>query len=175
MKSQKFDLNTNTAFLDLETSLPATDIVDSKNRNSLLGIGPRAGFKARFHFGTGFGLYGNFGANILWGKFNIKQKYRQIDYYTSRSPIVLVAQTRHLSQSGSIFNADLEMGFDWRHNFQRSNLELLLKTGWEQHYYTDIVRFQDFYSQQNSLGTAAYTTNGNLSLSGFTFGALLRY
>ncbi len=173
--SQTFDLNTDTAFLDLNTGLPATDIVDSKNRNSLLGIGPRAGFKASFYCGAGVGLYGDFGANLVWGKFNIKQKYNQTDYYSSSSPVVLVNQTQRRSQSGSVFNTDLALGVDWRHLFQKSNVELLLKTGWEQHYYTDIVRFQDFYSQQTSSGTAAYTTNGNLCLSGFTVGAVLRY
>lgn len=173
--SQKFDLNTNTVFLDLTTALPATDVVDSKNRNSLLAIGPRAGLIANFGFGAGFGLYGNFGVNILWGKFKIKQKYNETDYYSSGNPIILVDQTKHRSQGGSVLNTDLELGCNWRYLFQKSKIELALKAGWEQHYYIDIVRFQNFYLQQTSSGTASYTTNGNLTLSGVTMGILLRY
>jgi hypothetical protein len=173
--SQKFDLSVNTIFLDLTTSLPATNIVDSKNKNSLLGIGLRAGTKANLDFKAGFGLYGNVGLNILWGRFKIKQDYNQTDYYSSGSSTVLVDQGKGLSQGGSIFNADLELGFNWRHLFPKPNLELALKAGWEYHYYADIVRFQDFYLQQISLGTASYTTNGNLTLSGLTVGAILRY
>ncbi|GEM_PF-5383062 len=173
--SQKFALNVNTIFLDLTTHLPATNIVDSKNRNAFLGIGPRAGLKANFDFKAGFGLYGIFGINTLWGKFKIKQDYRQKDYYSSSSSTVLVDQDKKLSQSGSIVNTDLEIGFNWRHLFQKPHLEFTLKAGWEQHYYIDIVRFRDFYLQQTSLGTDAYTTNGNLTLSGLTVGVLLRY
>lgn len=173
--SQKFDLNVKTIFLDLTTALPATNAVNSKNRNSLLGIGPRAGFKAHFDFKAGFGLYGNFGVNILWGKFKIKQKYNETNYYSSSDSTVLVDQSQHTSQSSSVLNTDLEMGFNWRYLFQKSNLEFALKAGWEQHYYIDIVRFQDFYLQQTSSGTAAYTSNGNLSLSGLTLGVSLRY
>jgi hypothetical protein len=173
--SQHFDLNVNTAFLDLVTDLPATNVVDSKNKNSLLGIGPRAGLKANVGFKAGFGLYSNLGVNILWGKFKIKQDYTQIDYYSSNTSVVLVDQTQNVSQGGSIFNADLEVGVNWRYLFQKPHLELALKAGWEQHYYIDIVRFRDFYLQQTSLGTASYTTNGNLTLSGLTVGALLRY
>ncbi len=173
--SQKFNLNVNTIFLDLTTALPATNIVDSKNRNSLLGIGPRAGIKANLDFKAGFGPYANLGLNILWGKFKIKQDYSQTDYYSSGSSTILVDQDKCLSQGGSIFNADLELGFNWRHLFSKPNLELALKAGWEYHYYIDIVRFQDFYLQQMSLGTASYTTNGNLALSGLTVGVVLRY
>ncbi len=173
--TQNFDLSVNTAFLDLITDLPATNVVDSKNKNLLLGIGPRMGFKANLDFKAGFGLYSHFGINILWGNFKIKQDYSQKDYYSSSDPIVLGDQVNDLSQGGSILNTDLEIGFHWRHLFQKSNLELALKAGWEQHYYIDIVRFQDFYLQQTSLGTAAYTTNGNLALSGLTVGILLRY
>src|SRR5581483_6538511 len=108
------------------------------------------------------------------GKFKIKQKYNETDYYSSSST-VLVDQVKNLSQDGSILNTDLEIGFNWRYFFQKPNLELALKAGWEQHYYIDVVRFQDFYLQQMSLGTAAYTTNGNLTLSGLTVGVLLRY
>lgn len=173
--SQKFDLTINTIFLDLMTDLPATNIVDSENKNSLLGIGPQTGFKADLDFKAGFGLYSNFGVSILWGKFKIKQDYNQTDYYSSSSSTVLVDQVKGLSQGGSILNIDLEMGFKGRYLFQKPNLELALKAGWEQHYYLNIVRFQDFYLQQTSSGTAAYTTNGNLALSGLTVGVLLRY
>lgn len=173
--SQKFDLNTNTIFLDLVTHLPATNKVDSQNKTSLLGIGPQFGFKAHYNFKAGFGFYGNFEINTLWGKFQIKQDYSQKDYYSSGNPTVLVDQIKELSQGGAIFNTDLEIGLTWKHLFQKQNLELTLKFGWEQHYYIDIIRFQDFYLQQTSLGTASYITNGNLALSGLTLGILLRY
>lgn len=172
---QKFDLNIKTIFLDLTTDLPATNIVDSKNKNSFLCIGPRVGFKANVDFKAGFGLYGNFAANILWGKFKIKQDYSQTDNYASNSSTVLVDQDNHISQSGSILNTDLEIGFIWKYLFQKPSLEFALKAGWEQHYYIDIVRFRDFHLQQTSLGTANYTTNGNLALSGLAVGISLRY
>ena len=171
--SQKFDLNINTAFLDLTTGLPATNLADSKNKNSLLGIGPRMGFRANLDFKAGFGLYCNLGMNFLWGHFKIAQNYSQKNSYSSSPTTVLVDQDRNLSQGGSILNSDLEIGFNWRRLFK--NLELVLKAGWEQHYYIDIVRFQDFYLQQTSLGTAAYTTNGNLALSGLSISIMLRH
>lgn len=172
---QKFHLNTDTVFLNLDDGLQATDIIESKNKNALLSIGAEGGFNAHFCLGRGFEFYGNFAGSILWGKFRMKQNYNQTDYFSSGNSNELIDQTKELSQGGSIFNCDLGIGFDWRHYFQKSKLELLLKFGWEQHYYTDIVRFQDFYLQQVSAGSAAYLSNGNLSLSGFTFGILLIY
>ncbi len=173
--SQNFKSTVNTAFLDLMTNLPSTNVVDSKNKNLLLGIGPRIGFKANFDFKAGFGLYGNCAINNLWGNFKIKQDYVETDYYSSRDSTILVDQIKKLSQGGTILNTDLEIGFSWRHLFQKPNLELLLKAAWEEHYYINIIRFQDFYLQQRSLGTGAYTTKGNLALSGLSVGVLLRY
>lgn len=125
--SQKFNLTVNTIFLDLMTDLPATNIVDSKNKNRLLGIGPRTGFKANLHFKEGFGLYSNLGVNLLWGKFKIKQDYNQTNYYSSRDSSVLVDQVKDISQGGSTLNTDLEIGFNWRYLFQKPDLEIALK------------------------------------------------
>lgn len=173
--SQAFDLDVSTAFLDLTTGLPSTDIIESNNTNSLLSLGTRAGFNANLQLGSGFGFFGSFAANILWSRFHIKQEYSQTDHFSSGSSTVLVNQTQNVTLYDSIFNCDLTIGLDWRHSFPKANLELLLKTGWEQHYYANMVRFQDFYLQQTSEGTAAYSTDGHLTLSGFTFGVSLRY
>lgn len=172
---QTFDLDISTVFLDLTTGQPSTDLIESNSKNSLLGIGPRVGFSADFQLGAGFGFFGSLAANILWSRFNLKQDYNQTDYFSSSSPTVLVDQTQSASLHDSIFNCDLVIGFGWRRHFPQKNLELLLKADWEQHYYADTVRFQDFYLQKTSQGTAAYSTNGNLTLSGFTFGISLRY
>lgn len=173
--SQTFDLTVHTVFLSLTTAQQATNVVDSQNKNSLWGIGPRAGCRAKFDFKAGFGLYGNFAMNLLWGNFKIKQDYSQTDFYSSSTYTLLVDQAKNISQGGSILNTDLDIGCSWRYLFQKPNLELVLKAGWEYHHYIDIVRFQDFYLQQTSGGTAAYTTNGNLGLSGLTLGIILKY
>ena len=172
---QKFHLNTKTISLDLSTGLPLTDVINAKNKNSLLSIGVRAGFNAGFRLGAGFEFYGNLAGSILWGQFKLKQHYNQTDFYSPSGSATLVDQSKHLSQKDSIFNCDLGIGFDWKHHFEKSKLDLLLTFGWEQHFYTDMLRFQDFYLQQVSAGTADYSSNGNLSLSGFSFGVALGY
>lgn len=172
---QKFDLDTNTAFLDVNEDLPATNVVTSNNKNLFLAIGARAGFDAFFKVGKGIEFFGNFSGSVLWGRFRIKQHYNETDFFSTGASSVLVSQTKQLSQSDSIFNCDLGLGFNWKHYFLKPRLGLLLKLGWEQHFYTDLVRFQNFYLQQTSSGTAAYFSDGNLSLSGLTFGILLDY
>lgn len=172
---QTFDLDVRTVFLDLETGLQATQKSKSDNTNSLLSIGAKAGSCVNIQLGSEFGFYGNFALNLLWGSFDIKQKYSLTDAYSDGSSDELVNQTRNTLLHDSIFSCDLALGADWKHVFSKKKIELLLKAGWEQHFYSDMVRFQDFYLQQTSLGTAAYNTQGNLSLSGFNFGISVKY
>ncbi len=87
---QKFNLNTHTFFVDLTTRLPAIDIIKSNNRNSLLGIGSRAGCQAHLSLCSGLELYGNIAGSIVWNRFKIKQSYLQTDEYSSDSSTVLV-------------------------------------------------------------------------------------
>lgn len=173
--TQKLVTTTNTIFLDLSTGLPATDLIRSDNKNRFLSIGTRAGFNTNFDLGAGFEFYGDFSGSLLWGNFRIKQKYTQTDVYAGNLSIEVMNKSQQLSQNGSIFNYDLGIGFNWKHSFPKQKFELLLKLGWEQHYFADIVRFQDFYLQQTSLGTAAYLSRGNLALSGVVCGIFLGF
>lgn len=172
---QTFDPEVRTVFLDLTTGDPAVNIANAHNTNSFLSLGARVGFEGDLRLGAGFSAFGNFAANILWGRFNIRQHYSQTEYFSSGSPTVLADQTRKITIHDSIFNYDLGIGFDWRRYFPKKDLELVVKLGWEQHYYADMVRFRDFAFEQTGEGSTGYCENGNLTLSGCSFGVLLRY
>jgi hypothetical protein len=178
--TQKLHENTNIYYQSLDTGLPVLDIVKSKDKGRFMALGARAGFSTEIDLGLGFDLYGNIAGSILWGFFKIKQSLTQTDQYATGETTLLGKESLDHSHHASIFNFDIGIGIDWKYKFQKSLRELGLKFGWEQHIFTDINRFQNFYLTEVSSDGAVYSFDrnmqkGNLALSGFTFGLSFLY
>ncbi len=156
------------------------DTIHIQNKNLFLGIGSAGGFQGTCHLGRGFSLYGVGMGSILWGHFKIKQSYEQDDLYSTGQSANLGKETIDHSHFASIFNWDLGIGFFWKHPLQKGRYLLTLKCGWEQHFYTNINRYQDFYFSEMNGANVLHSSDrnlqkGNLSLSGFSFGGALQF
>lgn len=178
--TQKVSGSLNTVFLGLYGALPITNVITLNGKNCFDALGLRTGFNGSFHFGYGFDFYGNISGSILWGKFEINQECGQVNVNSEREMIALSKETIDHSHQASIFNCDLGLGFDWKHCFVKTKQVVLLRFGWEQHFYTDINRFQNFCIGQIDGGNRApfFDRNGqrgNLSLSGFVVGVFFAY
>ena len=159
----------------LDTGLPLNNVVQTYNKEKFLSIGSRVGVYSTFIMKYGFSLTGLLAGSILWGTFTIDQTFQQ-----TQEGDLLAKETIDHSHYASIFNCDIGAWFNWKHTFTKSLCALELKIGWEQHIYTNINQFQDFYASSiNSEGVVyAFDRNiqhGDLSLSGLVFGISCSY
>lgn len=169
-----------TTFTELNEGLPSTNLIEIKNKGRFLGIGSKVGLDTVFHLGAGFSFYGSAMGNILWGRFQIDQILAQTDVFLNATEVDLGSESIDHSHFASIFNWDLDLGFSWKHIFPKRGRSITLKFGWEQHFYSNMDRFQNFYVEDivGKSALFAFDRNlqkGNLSLSGFSFGVLLTF
>lgn len=176
---QKLEANTDTFFQSLASGSPVKDTIDTYNTNRLMAIGGRMGLGGSCLLGCGFNLYGNFSGSVLWGQFKIKQTYNQKDAYPNEQRTSIAKEFIEHSHNASIFNFDAAAGIKWNHSFCHK-YELGITLGWEEHFYTNINRFQNFCVYQINSANTIYSFNhneqkGNLSLSGLVLGLSLLY
>jgi hypothetical protein len=169
-----------TVFQSLDNGDPVKDLLTVDNKNRLLSIGPKGGFNGSFYLGKGFGFSGALSGSILWGRFHIKQQFDQNDTYLNGTVLILGEELIDHSHYASIFNCDINLGVEWSYLFSNDKKMVTLKFGWEDHFYTNINRFQNYYIEEVNSSNAIYSFDrnlqkGNLALSGFTFGCSLYY
>ena len=151
-------------------------LTNFNQHNKFTGIGARVGFDIDYALWEGLELYGNCFAGLIWGYFDVHQKFDQ--YITTNTILTtLTDETFEHSHQSSLFNLDLAIGFCWNIPFNCSMNRFHLRFGWEQHLFTNMNQFQNFLSKQNTTGTQTSTyladrnvKRGHLSLSGFVVG-----
>lgn len=103
----------------------------SENNWDFRGFGILAGMASNWHFGCGYGLYGNLGISSLYGRFHYKQNGFQ---KSSTSPFDKVKRnevTDSIRVSRAIL--DLGLGVEWFGLFCDCSYGLGVRLGWEQH------------------------------------------
>lgn len=128
------------------------------------GIGLEGGLDTLWGLGSGWSIYGNIDASILYGLHRMKRDeefdpsdYKPIDdfkfSYRNSQPVL-----------------DMEMGLRWDHMFDDDRFHLGLHAGWEHHVYFGQNQFPYFVEDTSEKGNFI-GNQGNLTFQGWTLGA----
>lgn len=134
------------------------DVVTFKN--NFWGVGARIGLNTQWELYKGLSFYGNAAASVLAGRYHLSA------FEQAGIPLTFITSNGE-RYDVSKFVYDLQVGLSWGTTFASSyHLELL--AGWESHFFSNMWQW---------LGTdgSTPTPNGDLSLSGFNFGARLDF
>ncbi|MBI5346287.1 MAG: hypothetical protein HZB76_04015 [Chlamydiae bacterium] len=126
-------------------------------KNDFWGIGGRAGLDTQWKLGEGFSFLGNAAASFLVGKY-----YELSVTETAGAPLAVI---HHVSDPYDVskFVFDIFLGLSWDHSFSNDKYFLGLQAGWESLFFSNQWQWQS--------ATFSPTPNGDLSLSGLSFGA----
>ena len=99
--------------------------------NDFKGVGVRAGFDTVWNFGCGWGLYGNFAASIVYGRFSVDHD-EEIRRAESPYDKIKILETKE-SFRASRAMLDLALGIQWRSLFCDCQYGFTIQLGWEHH------------------------------------------
>ncbi|MDN3506070.1 MAG: Lpg1974 family pore-forming outer membrane protein [Simkaniaceae bacterium] len=99
--------------------------------NDFKGVGIRSGFDTTWNFGCGWGLYGNFAASVVYGRFSIDQD-EDIRLATTPFDKIKVLEAKE-SFKASRAMLDFALGIQWSTMLCECQYGLTVQLGWEKH------------------------------------------
>jgi len=99
--------------------------------NDFKGVGIRSGFNTVWNFGCGWGLYGDFAASVVYGRFSLNHD-EEIRLATSPHDKTKILETKE-SFRASRGMLDLALGLQWSSMFCECQYGFTVQLGWEQH------------------------------------------
>jgi hypothetical protein len=157
-------------FTDL---LPASSEVDIKYRDSWWGVGLEAGLDSQWGLGSGWSIFANLAAAILYGEHNIRFKDKN-------DPAAYLGNGLGITPSSGVFAnvrdktwiahpiLDLQLGLRWDGMVANDHLHIGVHLGWENHVYFSQNQFPIFSDDYNF--GKFFANQGDLSLEGWTLG-----
>jgi hypothetical protein len=119
----------------------------------------RTGIDTCWGISSGFSIFGNAAASLLYGKFRVDQTM------TATDGDGFNIQDRHYM---NVPNAEIAMGLAWGTHLSQNRYYLSMKAAYEFHVWFDQLNMRKFYS-----GSPGYANDvvsrGNLTLNGFSF------
>jgi len=142
--------------------------------NDYHGAGIRAGLDSAWNFGCGWGLYGNFAASILYGRFDVEHDEANRLAASPHSKVKILDTTESFRASRAIL--DLGLGVQWSTLFCACQYGFTAQLGWEQHLFFHqnqmwrVVRIGDTPSApaNNTGENVFHLRRGNLDTQGWT-------
>lgn len=128
-------------YLNPEASLspPVTTPGSYKDENNYWGIGPRFGSNSEWGLGSGFQIYADLAAALLYGQIF---KFRaRAEEQVSGSLTEVADFTQNNDRWRVIPNLQLFLGLGWGKCFADQDLFLAIKAGWEVNQYWDLSNF----------------------------------
>ena len=136
--------------------------VDDRFKDHWWGIGLEGGLNTLWGLGSGWSIYGDVGAAIIYGFHHITQKEK---IEGSSGKFENLENSYHISHP----ILDLALGLRWDHMFEHDRFHIGLHAGWEHHVYFSQNQFLYFTDDFN---TGNFVTNqGDLTFQGWTVGA----
>ncbi len=146
-------------------NLPAVLIVgeiETEAKDRWWGIGLEGGFDTQWGLGSGWSIFGNLSAAILYGFHHIKYE-SEIEI----TDVEFVDMKDRYRISHPIL--DLEMGVRWDNMFCNDRFHVGLQVGWEHHIYFSQNQFPVFV---DDVSIGSFVSNqGDLTFQGWTFAA----
>jgi hypothetical protein len=135
-------------------------IVDGsqKRKQSLWGIGTRAGLNTVWHFAKNWGLYGDIAVTALWSDFHVKAKDSTELDVSPPIPSMTNLNTREVITE-VIPVIETGIGLTYMTWFDDDEYLFQISAGWEEQVWLDFNHFVDF------------NRSGNLSIQGLTIKA----
>jgi hypothetical protein len=130
-----------------------TLINSQKRKQTLWGIGTRAGLNTVWHFSRNWGVYGDIAATALWSDFHIKAKDKETDLLLAVSPTTLHTK-EVITEVIPVFETGL--GLTYMAWFDHEEYLFQVSAGWEEQVWLDFNHLVDF------------SRTGNLSVHGLT-------
>jgi hypothetical protein len=126
---------------------------EQTRKQTLWGIGTRAGLNTVWHFSRNWGLYGDIAATALWSDFHIKAKDKETNKVLLVSPTTLNTK-EVITEVTPLFETGI--GLTYMAWFDNDQYLLQVAAGWEEQIWLDFNHFIDF------------NRTGNLSIHGLT-------
>ncbi len=125
--------------------------------NDFTGAGIRAGLDSTFHLGCGWGVYGNFAASLVYGRFSIDhdEKARQTVPSFNKGDVLGTSNNFRASRA----MLDLGLGLQWSALFCDCGWAFTAMLGWEQHLFFD----QNQLWRVNRVGAVPVAVSPNLT------------
>ncbi len=147
---------------DIDYDHFASGDVEVEQKDRWWGIGLEGGLDTQWGLGSGWSLFGDLGAAILYGfhKMHIENEDEPTDV-----KFVNTKDSYHISHP----ILDLEMGLRWDRMFCNDRFHIRLQGGWEHHIYFSQNQFPVFTDDVDK-GTIV-SNQGDLTFQGWTFSA----
>lgn len=140
----------------------ATTTVKTELEDHWFGTGLEGGLDTQWGLGSGWSLFGNLSAAIVYGFHHIKDENEN-----KPSDIKYMDLKNRYRISQPVL--DLEMGVRWDNMFCNDRFHLGLQVGWEHHVYFSQNQFPVF---TDNVSRGVFVSNqGDLTLQGWTFAA----
>ena len=169
---QKWDINYRNFQRVLAGTLGADPVssnkVEVEYKDKWWGIGLEGGLDTQWGLGSGWSLFGNLTAAIVYG-------FHDLDVEDEDTPAQIRTNSKgqfvDLDSSYRVSHPilDIMMGLRYDHMFSNDQFHLGLQLGWEHHVYFSQNQFPVFVDDLN-LGTVV-SNQGDLTLQGWTLGA----
>jgi hypothetical protein len=134
------------------------DVIRQIRKQSLWGIGTRAGLNTVWHFSRNWGLYGDVDVTALWSDFHVKAKDRSKMPTFASSVSSTNLRTREVITE-VIPVIEMGIGLTYMAWFNQDQYLFQISAGWEEQIWIDFNHFVDF------------SRSGNLSAQGLTIKA----
>ncbi len=99
--------------------------------NDFKGVGVRSGFDTVWNFGCGWGLYGNFAASIVYGRFSLDHDEENREVSSPHDKIKVLENEESFRASRGML--DLALGIQWASLFCDCQYRFTIQLGWENH------------------------------------------
>lgn len=157
---------------NFEGGISSPNEVESRNKDRWWGAGIEGGLDTQWGFGSGWSIFADIAAAILYGEHSIKCKDEdnpphQSTPFSSLPNGEFEEICEHLRIAHAVL--DLQIGLRWDMMVFEDHVYVGVQAGWENHIYFNQNQFPYFTSSAN-LGNSL-ANQGDLSLQGWTFGA----
>jgi hypothetical protein len=152
-------------FIDSSSGFPLNSTI--KMVNDFAGIGPRFGLNTRWVLGKEFGIFGNLSGALLYGFFNIHEKFKldepAIDLFIDRK----ITHNQHRLRP----TVQMLFGLDWGHCFGHA-FAIHLKAAYELQYWWS--QWLPIPTSQGLL-SGDFTGSGDLTIHGLTVSGAIAF
>lgn len=162
---------------------PAQDPFNNKMDldNDFKGMGIRSGLNSIYHVAGGWGIFGNFAASLIYGRFHVEQNEKNELSVSPYSSTKILSLEDHFRASRAIL--DLELGIRWSQFFFSCNYGVTAHLSWEHHLFFNqnqlwrVNRIGDIsVGQPNPSGENVFQQRGgSLSTQGWTLSLLFEF
>ncbi len=134
------------------------DGAEMNANNDFWGVGTRAGFLSEWILGSGWSLYGNAAASILFSKFDINQSV------ANNNNSYNIEQKFYTNTP----NFEILLGVGYNLLFNKERHRFSVRAAYEFHQWWDINRMRRFFDNQFAAANDA-VSRGDLTLNGVSF------